>query len=213
MKKTIALIMALTMTFVMASCTEDGDPGVREKDRSGASISESVIDSTSVEDKTLSSETTTTTTSVTTTAKPETTTEQITTTAPETTTPTTTTTTEAPQLLPTISGSGTTMNGSVIINVTGDPNTGVITLDIENNSDGALILFGLPTLVVDGYSVSLDNYVNMTVMSNEVPVNAKGLIELQAQPEQIKNGMRITGEVFSKNLGYHPDKKFDITLN
>ena len=104
------------------------------------------------------------------------------------------------------------MNNSVIINVTGDPNTGVITLNIENNSVGAVLLFGLPSLVVDGYSVALDPYANMTVMSNEVPANSKGLIELKAQPEQIKSGMRITGQLFSKDLSNFADKNLDITL-
>ena len=101
------------------------------------------------------------------------------------------------------------MNNSVIINVTGDPNTGVITLDIENNSDNAVRLFNVPTLVVDDYSVALDPYANMTVMLNEVPANSKGLMALQAQPEQIKSGMRITGQLFSTNS---TDKNFDITL-
>ena len=207
MKKMIALMMALSMTMAMASCTEAGDSGVSEKDRSFASASENVSDDTGEESVSASAETTTT--SVTTTAEPETTTEQTTTTTSETTT---TTTTEAPQLLPTISGSGTTMNNSVIINVTGDPNTGVITLNIENNSVGAVLLFGLPSLVVDGYSVALDPYANMTVMSNEVPANSKGLIELKAQPEQIKSGMRITGQLFSKDLSNFADKNLDITL-
>ena len=204
MKKMIALMMALSMTMAMSSCTEAGDSGVSEKDRSFASASENVSDDTGEESVSASAETTTT--SVTTTAEPETTTEQTTTTTSETTT---TTTTEAPQLLPTISGSGTTMNNSVIINVTGDPNTGVITLDIENNSDNAVRLFNVPTLVVDDYSVALDPYANMTVMLNEVPANSKGLMALQAQPEQIKSGMRITGQLFSTNF---TDKNFDIIL-
>ena len=204
MKKMIAIILSLTMTAALVACTEAGDSGVSEKDRSFASASENVSDDTGAESVSASAETTTT--SVTTTAEPEITTEQTTTTTSETTT---TTTTEAPQLLPTISGSGTTMNNSVIINVTGDPNTGVVTLDIENNSDNAVRLFNVPTLVVDDYSVALDPYANMTVMLNEVPANSKGLMALQAQPEQIKSGMRITGQLFSTNF---TDKNFDITL-
>ena len=204
MKKMIAIILSLTMTAALVACTEAGDSGVSEKDRSFASASENVSDDTGAESVSASAETTTT--SVTTTAEPEITTEQTTTTTSETTT---TTTTEAPQLLPTISGSGTTMNNSVIINVTGDPNTGVVTLDIENNSDNAVRLFNVPTLVVDDYSVALDPYANMTVMLNEVPANSKGLMALQAQPEQIKSGMRITGQLFSTNF---TDKNFDIIL-
>lgn len=212
MKKIIAVILSLTMSAALCACSENNDTRYKNAVPGAGNILTSSAETESgsaLSSPDTEAVTTTTTTAHTTVTEPETTTQQTTTSPIETTT---TTTTEPPQLLPTVSGSGTTMNNSVIINATGDPNTGVITLDIENNSDGT-ILFGPPSLVVDGYSVALDNYAIMTFMSSEVPSNAKGLIELKVQPEQIKGDMRITGEVFSKKLGYHPDRNFDITLD
>lgn len=218
MKKIIAIILSLTMTAALCACSENNDTHNYEN-AAALGVGNAVASSSEVKSASDLSQpeteavTTTTTTALTTVTEPETTTQQTTTAPPETTTTTTTTTTaEPPQPEPSIYGSAATMNDSVILNVTGDPNSGVITLDIENNSDGALILFGMPTLVVDGYSVSLDRFANISVMSNEVPANAKGLIELKAQPDQIKSGMRVTGKLFSKNLRDFSDKGFDITL-
>lgn len=217
MKKMISFILILTMTMGLVSCTDAEDNDEHDDGTDIAAFFTDDLDrrpeGKADEESGTPAESTETaaTTTVTTVTEPETTTEQTTTAAPETTT-TTTTTTEPPELLPVISGSGAIMNDSVNLVVTGDPNTGTITFYVENNSGGAVFLFDIPTLVVDNYSVQLDHFANLMVTSNKVAANAQGIIELNASPEQIKSGMRITGQFFCEDLSDFSNKNFDITL-
>ena len=118
------------------------------------------------------------------------------------------------EALPQVSGQGSCVNGLVNITAYGDPNTQTITLDITNNIDNSMKLFGIPTLVVDGYAVQLDPFANMNVPAQEIPAGVKGKITLNVPAEQIKSGTEIAGKIHSMSFqAIGSDTGFNITLD
>lgn len=141
----------------------------------------------------------------------ESTTEQTTTTTVTEPVPeTTTATTPAPAAKP-LKASAKTCGGKVSLSAIADPESGTITLVVDNQLNEEVRMAGLPTLIdADRFSNDLDPYKNMTVTMSSTAAGSKSKIELSADSSQLIKGFSLKGKLFC--MGFFGDTSYTLTF-
>ena len=94
----------------------------------------------------------------------------------------------------------TCMGGGVTVSYVGsDKGSNTVTLRIENNIDSNISLFGLPTQIINGQSISLNPYANMGLTREEILPDTYRDITFAVDTQLLDTGGTIQGELFILN--------------
>ena len=92
------------------------------------------------------------------------------------------------------------MGGGVTVSYVGsDKGSNTVTLRIENNIDSNISLFGLPTQIINGQSISLNPYANMGLTREEILPDTYRDITFAVDTQLLDTGGTIQGELFILN--------------
>ena len=109
------------------------------------------------------------------------------------------------------SASDTCMDGGVTVTYAAcDPGRNTVTLRIENHLDLAVSPFGLPTLIINGQSVSLNPYENMGISDDDILPGTYRDITYHVDEQLLREGGAISGELFI--MGPSSDKTYYIEI-
>ncbi len=186
MKTKTILILALAACFAFAGCSEDTGDSFKPAQTVPASQTDTTSSATE-------SQTETTT---------ETTTESNTTTTEPTTTMTEAETTTTKQAAKSLTAPEKAFaNGKISLSATADPETGMVTVTLKNNSKKEAKLFRNPSVVTaDGKSVQMDSYDNMHASAATVPAGASTDMTFSIDTQYIKPGFKLSGELWGMDL-------------
>lgn len=186
MKTKTILILALAACFAFAGCSEDTGDSFKPAQTVPASQTDTTSSATE-------SQTETTT---------ETTTESNTTTTEPTTTMTETETTTTKQAAKSLTAPEKAFaNGKISLSATADPETGMVTVTLKNNSKKEAKLFRNPSVVTaDGKSVQMDPYDNMHASAATVPAGASTDMTFSIDTQYITPGFKLSGELWGMDL-------------
>ena len=121
-----------------------------------------------------------------------------------------TATTPAPAAKP-LKASAKTCGGKVSLSATADPESGTITLVVDNQLNEEVRMAGLPTLIdADRFSNDLDPYKNMTVTMSSTAAGSKSKIVLSADSSQLIKGFSLKGKLFC--MGFFGDTSYTLTF-
>ena len=141
----------------------------------------------------------------------ESTTEQTTTTTATEPVPENTTTTTPAPAAKTLKASAKTCGGKVSLSATADPESGTITLVVDNQLNEEVRMAGLPTLIdAERFSNDLDPYKNMTVTMSSTAAGSKSKIVLSADSNQLIKGFSLKGKLFC--MGFFGDTSYTLTF-
>lgn len=92
-------------------------------------------------------------------------------------------------------------NGKISLSATADPETGMVTVTLKNNSKKEAKLFRNPSVVTaDGKSVQMDPYDNIDASAATVPAGASTDMTFSIDTQYIKPGFKLSGELWGMDL-------------
>ena len=89
---------------------------------------------------------------------------------------------------------------------------GTITLKIQNNSNLEMRTFGLPSLIIDGRSIALDPYANMSEYMVTIPAHSYAELTYYVDDAVFEDGGIITGQMHSMDPTTNSDNTYRLEL-
>ena len=109
--------------------------------------------------------------------------------------------------------SDTCLGGNAEVALVGwDRGESTITVRIYNNSSEEISTFGYPTLVIDGQSIPLDPYSNMSLGLTHIASDSYTDLVYHVDPSIFENGGRIEGQLHSMNPLLLPDNSYSLDV-